>query len=266
MGRKVFIGNIPYSLRQEEFQTYFQEFENFERGYLVFNRDKPGENKGFGFAIFTDPSSAKAVAEKEHTMGGQVLDCRLHDVKEEQYFVQHLPSDMTEQRLREYFESLGAVHKIALKQGFAFVTVKLSDDGLDMFTKDHSALGEGVVVKKARQQNRDGGFRGRGRGFRGRGGFGFRGRGNFRGRGRGFHNNHWGPPPFGGFGDRGGYRGGYQGNWGPPRGGRGRGFRGRSRGRGFGGPRGRGGRGYQRGGYQRGGYGGGYQRGGYQPY
>ena len=58
----------------------------------------------------------------------------LHDVKEEQYFVQHLPSDMTEQRLvkfeslnhlvfansveREYFESLGAVHKIALVSSF----------------------------------------------------------------------------------------------------------------------------------------------------
>lgn len=243
MGRKIFVGNIPYMLRQEEFVKHWEGYSNFERAYLIFNREKQGQNKGFGFVIFSDSESARAVANETHEFHGQTLDCRIHDTKAEQYFVQNL-GNITEQQLREYFENLGEVDKIIMKpeKKIAFVTVKLSDDGCDLFTMDHSALSADVVIKKARQQSDRG---------RGRGGFG-------RGRGRGFRGG-----PFGGY--RGGFGGGPYGGGPPPYGG---GWQDNWQPRDRGGWRPRGGwrgRGFQhRGGYHQGPYNGGYNsRGGF---
>jgi len=196
MGRKVFVGNVPYLLKQEKFIEHFKSAPGFERAYLVFNRDKPGENKGFGFVIFEDPDNASSCAELEHIIDGDKLDCRIHDSKSETYFVQRIQS-LTEKDVREYFEKLGVIERIQMHEnkGFAFVTIKLLDDGIDLFSMNHSELCQGCEVKKARKRGE-----GRGRG-RGRGGYG-----SWRGRGDYGYQPSWGPPQ-GGWGGYGGYGG-----------------------------------------------------------
>lgn len=54
----LYVGNLPYSMRQEELQEMFSEFGTVESARIISDRES-GRSKGFGFVDMNDASEAK---------------------------------------------------------------------------------------------------------------------------------------------------------------------------------------------------------------
>jgi len=63
MGRKLYVGNLPYSATEEDLSTKFGEFGTVESSKLIIDRDT-GRSKGFGFIEMGTDSEAQAAIDK----------------------------------------------------------------------------------------------------------------------------------------------------------------------------------------------------------
>ncbi len=58
----LYVGNLPYSMGQEELQEMFSEFGAVESARIITDRES-GRSKGFGFVDMNDESEAKKAIE-----------------------------------------------------------------------------------------------------------------------------------------------------------------------------------------------------------
>lgn len=59
MSKKLFVGNLPWSIATEELKALFEKFGTIEDAIVI--RDKmTNRSKGFGFVTFTDEADADA--------------------------------------------------------------------------------------------------------------------------------------------------------------------------------------------------------------
>jgi cold-inducible RNA-binding protein len=65
MGRKLYVGNLPYTATESEITTKFSEFGTVESIKLITDRDT-GHGKGFGFVEMGSDSEANQAIEKLH--------------------------------------------------------------------------------------------------------------------------------------------------------------------------------------------------------
>ena len=72
MGNKLYIGNLPYSVRDEDLQQSFSQFGAFTSAKIMMERDT-GRSKGFGFVEMGSDAEAQAVI---NGMNGQPLGGR----------------------------------------------------------------------------------------------------------------------------------------------------------------------------------------------
>ena len=74
MGKKIYVGNLPFTATNESLSEMFASFGNVDSSKIVTDRDT-GRSKGFGFVEMTDASEADAAIEKLHgsDMGGRNL-------------------------------------------------------------------------------------------------------------------------------------------------------------------------------------------------
>ena len=72
--KKLFIGNLPWSIRTDQLQELFSQFGEVEDCIVMTDRDT-GRSRGFGFVTFTNAEDAdKAVAEmNEKEIEGRAL-------------------------------------------------------------------------------------------------------------------------------------------------------------------------------------------------
>lgn len=67
MGRKLYVGNLPYSVTEEGLVEKFSQFGQVESAKLITDRDT-GRSKGFGFVEMSSDAEAKAaIAELDGT-------------------------------------------------------------------------------------------------------------------------------------------------------------------------------------------------------
>jgi len=67
MGRKLYVGNLPYSVTEEGLIEKFSPFGHVESAKLISDRDT-GRSKGFGFVeMSTDAEAKAAIAELDGT-------------------------------------------------------------------------------------------------------------------------------------------------------------------------------------------------------
>jgi cold-inducible RNA-binding protein len=59
MGRKLYVGNLPYSVTEESLTAKFAEHGRVELTKLITDRDS-GHSKGFGFVEMSTDSEARA--------------------------------------------------------------------------------------------------------------------------------------------------------------------------------------------------------------
>ena len=63
MGRKLYVGNLPYSATESALSDKFAEFGTVESCKLITDRDT-GQSKGFGFIEMASDAEAQAAIEK----------------------------------------------------------------------------------------------------------------------------------------------------------------------------------------------------------
>jgi len=59
MGRRLYVGNLPYSVTEEDLTEKFSQFGRVESTKLISDRDT-GRSKGFGFVEMSTDAEAKA--------------------------------------------------------------------------------------------------------------------------------------------------------------------------------------------------------------
>ncbi len=63
MSKKVYVGNLPWSVTKEKFEELFKEFGNIEEAVIITDKFS-GRSKGFGFVTFSEDSAADAAIKK----------------------------------------------------------------------------------------------------------------------------------------------------------------------------------------------------------
>ncbi len=65
MSKKVYVGNLPFSVTQEQLKELFSSFGEISEVTLISDR-RTGRSKGFGFVTFADDAAAdKAIADMD---------------------------------------------------------------------------------------------------------------------------------------------------------------------------------------------------------
>lgn len=74
MGKKIYVGNLPFSATSESLSDIFGQFGKVDSSKIIMDRDT-GRSKGFGFVEMTDSMEADSAIEKLHgsDMGGRNL-------------------------------------------------------------------------------------------------------------------------------------------------------------------------------------------------
>ena len=78
MGRKLYVGNLPYSATEEALSAKFAEFGGVDSAKLIIDRDT-GRSKGFGFVEMSNDAEAQAAIDG---LDGQDYDGRPMKVNE----------------------------------------------------------------------------------------------------------------------------------------------------------------------------------------
>jgi RNA recognition motif-containing protein len=78
MGKKLYVGNLPYSANEDSLTEFFSTVGAVESARIITDRDS-GRSKGFGFVeMATDEEAEKAVSE----LNGKEMDGRALTVNE----------------------------------------------------------------------------------------------------------------------------------------------------------------------------------------
>jgi RNA recognition motif-containing protein len=74
MGKKIYVGNLPFTATSEQLNDLFAKFGTVESAKVLTDRDT-GRSKGFGFVEMSTDDQAAAAIEKLHgsDMGGRNL-------------------------------------------------------------------------------------------------------------------------------------------------------------------------------------------------
>jgi len=62
MEKKLYIGNLPYSVQEDELSSLFSEYGNVESVVIISDRAS-GRSKGFGFVEYDDGDAASSAVE-----------------------------------------------------------------------------------------------------------------------------------------------------------------------------------------------------------
>lgn len=74
MAKKLYVGNLPYSVSDSDLQAMFEPFGTVESAQVIVDRDT-GRSKGFGFVEMANPQEGQAAIEAMHDkdVGGRKL-------------------------------------------------------------------------------------------------------------------------------------------------------------------------------------------------
>lgn len=78
MGKKLYVGNLPYSATDAKLVEHFSAAGNVESAKVIMDRDS-GRSKGFGFVEMASDQEATNAIEK---LNGQVMDGRPLNISE----------------------------------------------------------------------------------------------------------------------------------------------------------------------------------------
>ncbi len=78
MGKKIYVGNLSYSMDEQSLMNLFAEFGNVDTAKIIMDRDS-GRSKGFAFVEMTDANEANTAIEK---LNGKELSGRTLNVSE----------------------------------------------------------------------------------------------------------------------------------------------------------------------------------------
>ncbi|KAK0599419.1 hypothetical protein LWI29_005132 [Acer saccharum] len=193
--------SIAWDTTEEKLRDYFNNYGEVSQAVIM--RDKTtGRPRGFGFVVFSDPFVLDLALHEKHTIDGRTVEAKRALSREEQHnsrsgnlnssrgsegggnfktkkiFVGGLPTTLTEDGFRQYFESYGHVTDVVVMYdqntqrpwGFGFITFD-SEDAVDrvLHKTFHELMGKRVEVKRVLPKDANSGGGSRGGGYQGYG-------------------------------------------------------------------------------------------------
>lgn len=179
--RKLFVRGLNRSTNEEELKNFFEQYGRIVDCNIM--RDQEKRSRGFGFILFEDVATIDKiiVAKKEgshfmvdeHTVEVKRALPKIprgaaglprSDMINRKVFVGGLPSTISEQDVREYFESFGRINEIQLikdretgrPRGFAFLTFD-EEDSADkcLQRRTHEICRKICEVKRAQAKSKE---------------------------------------------------------------------------------------------------------------
>ncbi|KAG8370796.1 hypothetical protein BUALT_Bualt13G0020700 [Buddleja alternifolia] len=182
---KLFIGGIGWDTTEERLKDHFTHYGDVTHAMIM--RDRvTSQPRGFGFVVFSDPSVIPSVLQQTHTIDGRTVEAKRAMSREQQQtlksattspapnfqtsetlktkkiFVGGLPSTLTEDEFKEYFQDYGYVTDVVIMydpstgrpRGFGFITFT-TEDAVDRVLEKtfHELNGKRVEVKQALPKN-----------------------------------------------------------------------------------------------------------------
>jgi len=192
--RKIFIGGLNYNSTEDSLTSHFSQWGELV-DVVVMKFPDTKRSRGFGFVTFAKDEEVDACQEhRPHTIDGKTVETKRATPREEfgkpeagqtvkKVFVGGLKEEMTEDDIRQYFETFGKITSVTRltekdtgkPRGFGFVEFDDYDPVDKCILKgSHQINGKRVDVKKAvskqEMNSMGGGPGGGGMGGRGRGG------------------------------------------------------------------------------------------------
>lgn len=178
---KLFIGGIGWDTTEERLRDHFSRYG--EVAHTVVMRDRlTNQPRGFGFVVFADPSVIPSVLQQTHNIDGRTVEAKRamsreqqqtlktgsnssggnfagsENLKSKKIFVGGLPSTLTEDEFRGYFQDYGSVTDVVIMydsntgrpRGFGFISFTTEDSVDRVLQKTyHELKGKLVEVKRA---------------------------------------------------------------------------------------------------------------------
>jgi RNA recognition motif-containing protein len=79
MSKRLYIGNLPWKVDNQQLAELFRRFGQLKEAAVVIDKEREGRSRGFGFVEFADENAAKAALE---AMDGASIDGRPLQVAE----------------------------------------------------------------------------------------------------------------------------------------------------------------------------------------
>ncbi|XP_045369775.2 uncharacterized protein LOC105065942 [Camelus bactrianus] len=132
---KMFIGGISRSISKQALFEYLKQFGEI-LDFIIKIHPDTGITRGFGFVLFKDNATIEKVLQvKEHKVDGKKIDLKRAKALESKFsykkvFVGGLNPQLSEEKIREYFEAFGVIESIELpvcprtkeRRAFCFIT------------------------------------------------------------------------------------------------------------------------------------------------
>ncbi|KQJ98782.1 heterogeneous nuclear ribonucleoprotein A0 isoform X2 [Brachypodium distachyon] len=166
---KIFVGGLPRDTTPAVFQKHFGQYGEIIDSVIMKNKHT-SQPRGFGFITYADPAVVDHVMEDSHVINGKQVEIKRtipkdsmqsnpRDFKTKKIFVGGLPSTLTEDDFKDFFEKYGTVvdhqimrdHQTRRSRGFGFV-VFCSEQVVDDLLANGNMIdlaGSKVEIKKA---------------------------------------------------------------------------------------------------------------------
>jgi RNA recognition motif-containing protein len=111
--RKIFVGGIDYTVQDEELKQHFSKFGEVVSANVKFDRTS-GRSRGFAFVEFAKVEDCqRALQNRDQQIKNKTVEIKAaksHEKKK--VFIGGIPSDLTEEELRNHFNQYGKVEEI----------------------------------------------------------------------------------------------------------------------------------------------------------
>ena len=168
--RKLVILGLPWQTDEEGLQQYFSQFGALEEAVIMKDR-LTGKSRGFGFVTFLHHNDAQQVAVTDHQVDGRRCEAKFAlprggstPDRTTRLFVARIPSAVSDQQFRSYFEQFGIVQdaympKDAFKQGhrgIGFVTYACVEPVEHVMASTHTLNGQELAIDRATPKEKPG--------------------------------------------------------------------------------------------------------------
>lgn len=167
--RKIFVRDLPKSVTDESFRSFFQQFGDMSNAHVSKDRNT-GHVRGFGFVTYSSRISAMRCLEQSHkVIGGAIVATNLAEKDPQLFgglvgteedlrklFIRGLSDQATDQGLNELLKEFGEIEQCCCikkgekNAGYGFCTFKLASDAMKALENPNKMLdGRRVVLQLA---------------------------------------------------------------------------------------------------------------------
>eukprot|EP00252_Welwitschia_mirabilis_P004766 TRINITY_DN15069_c0_g1_i1.p1 TRINITY_DN15069_c0_g1~~TRINITY_DN15069_c0_g1_i1.p1 ORF type:complete len:401 (+),score=103.54 TRINITY_DN15069_c0_g1_i1:205-1407(+) len=163
--KKLVVLGIPWDVDTDGLEDYMSKFGEID-DVIVLKDRATGRSRGFGYVTFSSVEDAKKALEAEHVLNGRSLEVKVATPKEEmkapskkitRIFVARIPSSVTEDTFRKYFEEYGKIEDLYMPKekgsgghrGIGFITFEKSESVDKLMSETHVLGGATIAIDRA---------------------------------------------------------------------------------------------------------------------